>query len=161
MIKHLLLGLWICGISLGAAYGTIAWQAQQKLKTVAAANPKIEIEQVQTKRISVPIITDGVVKGYVFAQFVFNVDGGAMKTMTIKPDIFLVDEAFKVIYRGDGINFRDPEKPDVGKLAKIIKDNVNKRIGSEFVQDVFVEELNYLPQERFRGGALIGGAHFA
>jgi hypothetical protein len=161
VIKHLLFGLWICIVSLGAAYGSITWQAQQKIKAADAENPKMEIEQVQTKRISVPIISDGVVKGYVFAQFVFHVDGGAMKQMKIKPDIFLVDEAFKVIYRGDGIDFRNPEKPDVAALGGIIKKSVNARLGSNFVQEVFVEELNYLPQDKFRGGWLMEDRHFA
>lgn len=161
MIRHLLFGLWVCAVSLGAAYATIAWQAHQKSKMADAGTPQIEIVQVQTKRISVPIISDGMVKGYVFAQFVFNVDGAAMKQMKIKPDIFLVDEAFKVIYRGDGIDFRNPEKPDVSALGGIIKSSVNARLGSNFVQDVFVEELNYLPQDKFRGGALMEGPRFA
>lgn len=154
-------GMWICGISLGAAYGTISWKAQQKMHISAPDNPNMEIQQVQTKRISVPIISEGAVKGYVFAQFVFHVDGDAMKKMTIKPDIFLVDEAYKVIYRGDGVDFRNPGKPDIGSLSDTIKKNVNARLGSNFVQEVFVQELNYLPQDKFRGGALIGGPHFA
>jgi hypothetical protein len=161
VIKHLMFGLWICGVSLGAAYGTITWKTQQKTHIGGTEDPTVEIQQVQTKRINVPIISDGAVKGYVFAQFVFHVDGGAMKKMTIKPDIFLVDEAFKVIYRGDGIDFRNPDKPDIGGLAEIIKKNVNARLGANFVHDVFVQELNYLPQEKFRGGALEGGSHFA
>ena len=159
MIKHVLFGLWVCGVSLGGAYGTMVWQAQQKLAD-PNAKPTINLEQVQTKRISVPILKDGGVKGYVFAQFVFNVDAAAVKKMTVKPDIFLVDEAFKVIYRGDGIDFRDPDKPDVSALGDIIKKNVNERLGEDFVQEVLVVELNYLPQDKFRGGALSGGTHF-
>jgi hypothetical protein len=158
--KHLLLGVWMCLVSLGAAYGGILWQAHQNAPSGNGEKPKLEIQQVQTKRISVPIIDDGVVKGYVFAQFVFQVDAAAMKEMTVKPDIFLVDEAFKVIYRGEGINLRNAQKTDIAKLSATIKKNVNARIGENFVQDVLVTELNYISKDGIRGGALLGGPHF-
>ena len=95
------------------------------------------------------------------AQFVFHLDAAAVKEMKVKPDIYLVDEAFKVIYGGTAIDFRDPQKPDFSALGKTIKENVNARFGPGFVQEVLVQELTYLPQERMRGGALQGSVSFA
>lgn len=162
MIKYILLGVWICGVTLGSSYGVILWQAQQEQKASAGSEqPKVAIEQVQTKRINVPVIANGALKGYVLAQFVFHIDAAALKEMTIRPDIYLVDEAFKVIYSGKAIDFRDPQKPDFSALGKTIKENVNTRFGPGFVQEVLVQELTYLPQERFRGGALRGSGTFA
>lgn len=162
MIKYILLGLWICGVTLGSSYGVIIWQAQQQQhKAGAGEQPKVAIEQVQTKRINVPVIANGALKGYVLAQFVFHIDAAALKEMTVRPDIYLVDEAFKVIYSGKAIDFRNPQKPDFSALGPTIKDNVNARFGQGFVQEVLVQELTYLPQERFRGGALQGGGNFA
>lgn len=162
MIKYILLGVWICGVTLGSSYGVILWQAQQEQKASATSEqPKVAIEQVQTKRINVPVIANGALKGYVLAQFVFHIDAAALKEMTIRPDIYLVDEAFKVIYSGKAIDFRDPQKPDFSALGKTIKENVNTRFGPGFVQEVLVQELTYLPQERFRGGALRGSGTFA
>lgn len=162
MIKYILLGVWICGVTLGSSYGVIMWQAQQEQKKAGGGEqPKVPIEQVQTKRINVPVIANGTLKGYVLAQFVFHIDAAALKGMTVKPDIYLVDEAFKVIYSGKAIDFRDPKKPDFSALGKTIKENVNARFGPGFVQDVLVQELTYLPQEKFRGGALLGRADFA
>jgi hypothetical protein len=161
VIKYILLGVWICGVTLGSSYGVILWQAQQQQKAGAAEQPKVVIEQVQTKRINVPVIANGALKGYVLAQFVFHIDAAALKEMTVRPDIYLVDEAFKVIYSGKAIDFRDPQKPDFSALGKTIKENVNARFGPNFVQEVLVQELTYLPQEKFRGGALRGSGDFA
>lgn len=161
MIKHLLFAFWICAITLGSAYGTILWHVKGSDNADSDQADKVQIEQVQTKRISVPVISDGVLKGYVLAQFTFHVNAPALKKMTIRPDIFLVDEVFKAIYGGDAIDFRDPKKPDVGALSALIKKNVNARFGNDFVQEVLVQELNYVPQERLRGGALPGDVHFA
>jgi hypothetical protein len=160
VIKYIILGLWICGVTLGSSYGVILWQVQQQ-KAGAAEPPKVAIEAIQTKRINVPVIANGALKGYVLAQFVFHIDAAALKGMTVRPDIYLVDEAFKVIYSGKAIDFRNPQQPDFSALGKTIKDNVNARFGPGFVQEVLVQELSYLPQEKFRGGALRGSGSFA
>lgn len=154
MIKQLIFGFYICGITLGAAYGTMLWKTQSQQ---AAENQEAEappLEQVQTKRISVPIIGDGVVKGYVLAQFIFRIDAKASHELNVRPDIFLVDEAIKVIFSGEAVDFSNLQQPDASALSKVIKKNVNARFGESFVQEVLVQELNYVPQERFRGGAL-------
>ena len=161
MIKYILLGVWICGVTLGSAYGVILWQAQQQQNAGAGEPPKVAIEQVQTKRINVPVIANGALKGYVLAQFVFHIDAAALKEMTVTPDIYLVDEAFKVIYSGKAIDFRNPQQPDFSALGSTIKDNVNARFGPGFVQEVLVQELTYLPQDKLRGGALRGSGDFA
>lgn len=161
MIKYILFGLWICAVTLGSSYAMIAWQAQQESPNAEADKPQIKIEQVQTKRISVPVMANGNLKGYVLAQFVFHVDGDAMHSMTVKPDIYLVDEAFKVIYSGSAIDFRNPSKPDFAALGRTIKDNVNARFGGNFVQEVLVQELSYLPQDRLRGGSIDRTLRFA
>lgn len=163
MIKYIFLGVWACAVTLGSTYGVMMWQASQQ--RAAAGKPgepvKVPVEQVQTKRINVPVIANGTLKGYVLAQFVFQIDAAALKEMKTKPDIFLVDEAFNVIYSGTAIDFRDPQKPDFSALGKTIKEKLNARFGAGFIQEVLVQELTYLPQDKFRSGALSGSGDFA
>jgi hypothetical protein len=110
------------------------------------------IESIKTKMISVPIVADNAVQGYVMAQFVFTVDGKVMKRLALKPDVFLVDEAFKAIYGGGSIDFRQFKKQDLPGLSKQIAGNVNKRLGVRLIDDVLVQELNYIPKDQVRGG---------
>jgi len=161
MMKYLLLGFWICVLALGSAYATIMLNTQPQTDSKTDGSKDVAIEQVQTKRLSIPIIGDGQMKGYVLAQFVFHIDADAADEMSIRPDIFLVDEAFKVIFSGEAVNFSEMKSPDASALATAIKANVNKRLGPDFLQEVLVQELNYVPQARFRGGWLWGGAYFA
>jgi hypothetical protein len=146
-----MLGVWICVLALGSVYGTLMMVGGggEAEKTAAEAPPP---EQVRTKRLSIPIIGEGKVKGYVLTQLVFNIDAKTAQQMAVRPDIFLVDEAFKVIFSGEAINFSALEKPDGKKLTEIIKKNINARFGDNFLQEVLVQELTYVPQERFRGG---------
>lgn len=153
MLKYIFVGVWACVVSLGSAYGVMYWKT---LQAQHAANPvevKPEYEQVKTRMISVPMVYDGAVQGYVLAQFTFTVEVQAMKAAAVKPDLYLVDEAFRLIYAGEVLDFRKLRKPNIAALAQLIKENVNKHYGGkEVVHEVFVQELNYLPKEQFRGG---------
>ena len=153
MIKFILVGIWLCAVTLGSAYGVMSWRALQVAEETAAAKETgAETEQIRTKMISVPLMVNGVVHGYVLAQFTFSLDARLMRSLPVKPDLYLVDEAFRMLYSGEAVDFKTMRKADVGTLGKMLKENVNKRFGSELVRDVFVQELNYLPKEQFRGG---------
>ena len=47
--------------------------------------------------ISVPVVADGAIRGYVVAQFAFTASAKLMKHMPIKPDLYVLDEAFQLI----------------------------------------------------------------
>ena len=152
MLKYIFVGLWVCGVTLGSAYGVMLWQAQNQYHAKDKPVEKVEFEQVKTKVISVPIVHEGKVRGFVLAQFTFQIEASMLKDMAVKPDIYFVDEAFRIIYSGEVVNFSTLRKPDLPALAKVIKESVNKRLGKDLVHEVFVQELNYIPQEQFRGG---------
>lgn len=159
MIKLIIAGLWVCLVTLGSAYGAVYWQTAQHPPTHESAQKSNDHghgasggkETLKTRMISVPVIADGAVQGYVMAQFVFVADSKAMKEMAVKPDLFLLDEAFKTIYSGEAGDFRKLKKQDLGVLVKKIGENANKRMGVNVVEDVLIQELNYIPKDRVRG----------
>lgn len=152
MIKMILAGVWMCIVTLGAAYGAYQWQANAKASGAKTEGHHAPVEAVKTRMISVPMINDGALQGYVMAQFTFTVDSKINKEMPVKPQEFLLDEAFKVIYADGTIDFRNAKKQDLGGISRTIAENVNKRLGSPVVSDVLIQELNYLPKELARGG---------
>lgn len=149
MMKFLAIGLWACLVTVGATFGMIEWQKRQA--SAATSEPEKKIEEVRTKAINVPIIDDGVVQGYIIAQFVFSVDGNELKKLPINPETYLLDEAFKTIYAGEKVNFKQMKKQDLPGLAKMLGENVNKRLGLSIVQDVLIDQLAYIPQKDVRG----------
>ena len=153
MIKLILSGLWVCLVTLASTYAAVSWLAPRAPEPETQTQ-KLQggLESVKTKMISVPVVADGAIHGYVMAQFVFTVDSKTMKHLSIKPDVFLVDEAFKAIYSGETIDFRKFKKRDLQGLSKQIGDNVNKRLGVRLIEDVLVQELNYIAKDHVRGG---------
>ncbi|HEU0158314.1 MAG TPA: hypothetical protein VFR00_03320 [Hyphomicrobiaceae bacterium] len=156
MVRLIISGVWVCLVTLAALYGTVWWQtaARSPAPAVAeAADPRqAAIESLKTRMISVPVVGDGAIHGYVMAQFIFNVNAAIAKRLPVKADMLLLDEAFKTIYAGDVVDFRHFKKQDLAGLSKGIAENANKRLGVHLVEDVLIQELNYIAKDQVRGG---------
>jgi hypothetical protein len=153
MIKVILTGLWVCAATMGAAYLGAIWQ-----RPAAAVADKSghgaasDLVPIRTRMLSVPVVAEGGIRGYVVAQFAFTAQAKVMKEMPIKPDMYVLDEAFQLIFSGEFIDFRQFKKQDMLALGKKVAENVNKRLGTTVVEDVMVQELNYVPKDSVRGG---------
>jgi hypothetical protein len=153
MIKPILTGVWVCAATMGSAYLGAAWQRPAAVTTERQDHgSSSDSTPVRTRMISVPVVADGGIRGYVVAQFAFTASAKLMKHMSVKPDLYVLDEAFQLIFSGDMIDFRQFKKQDLPALGKKIAENVNKRLGVHVVEDVLVQELNYVPKDSVRGG---------
>lgn len=149
MIKLVAVGLWVCAVTLASGLAAVSWKA--------GALPAPEniglfegVATVKTRLISVPIIADGAVQGYVVTELAFTVDSSVLNRLSIKPDLVLVDEAIRTIYAGGEIDFRRLTRQDLPALARTMAANVNMRFGVELVEDVLIQELNYVPKDEVR-----------
>lgn len=153
MIKLIFVGLWACAVTLGSSWAVNAWKSGKAAEAAQEADKHAAgLEQVRTKMISVPIIAEGAIQGYVVAQFAFSIDSKLLKTLSIKPDAIIMDEAFKTIYAGETIDFQNLKKQDLPALLKTISENTNRRFKAQLVQDVLIQELNYVPKAEARMG---------
>lgn len=155
MVKLLMVGLWACLVTLGASYAAVMWQAD------APVDAKADeffggLDYVKTNPISVPMLSDGEIKGYVIAQFVFTIDGTTLRKLSVPPDVFLIDEAYRAIFAsGEKIDFKQLDKYNVEALTKQIAAKVNERFKTDLVKDVLVEQLNYLAKNEVRFNSMV------
>src|SRR5690606_12371366 len=105
MIKLVAVGLWICAVTLASGFAAVSWKTGA-LTEPAGVGLFEDLVTVKTRLISVPVIADGEVQGYVVTQLAFAVDASLLKRLSAKPDLILVDEAIKTIYAGGDIDFR-------------------------------------------------------
>ncbi len=152
MIKLIATGVWVCLVTMGSSYAAILWKSQTQ--------PKEEVEKffgglssVKTSLISVPVIESGAVQGYILAQFTFTMQADLLRRMSVKPDVYLLDAAFRAIYSGNASDLRGAKKQDLEALTSAIKSTVNERFGEVFVNDVLIEKYTFLPKDETRGGA--------
>lgn len=151
MIKVIGVAVWICMVALGSAYGaaTMFSGDRQKIEPEEFFGG---IDYVKTSIISVPIVTVGSIRGYVIAQFVFTAEGKLLRQLSVPPELFFIDEAFRAIYEGDAPDFANLKKYDLDGLKKTIAANINNRYGIDIIRDVLIEQFNYVPQDQVRYG---------
>lgn len=145
MIKMLILGVWASLMSLGAAFGVMTWQNTKPQEDVAPPPPAATL--LRTRTISVPMLLEGQVRGYVVSRFEFTADTAKLSSSGATPESLVADEAFKLIYSRSATDVQIAKKHDLQALTKSIGDGVNQRIGSALIKDVLIESWSYLSKE--------------
>ncbi len=144
MLKTIGLGMWAIVVALAAGYMAATWNTGATVDIVRAEATPSGIEYKHPAAITVPMISDDQLRGYVVAKVVFTADAAALRSSPIDPEPFVVDEAFRHIYTDGKIEFDHLAKYNLDKITGDIRDAVNKRLGTDLVKDVLVEELNYV-----------------
>ena len=149
MIRSLLIGLWVCILTAGGSYAVAYWKENGSL--LPQRDEYLDGLQYQkTRALSVPMVENGSVQGYVVARFVYTVDARIMHQLSVPPEPFVVDEAFRKIYADERLDFRRLARYDLSLLTTAIKQRVNERMQADIVQDVLVEDFNYVSREEFQ-----------
>ncbi|MFI5010902.1 MAG: hypothetical protein ACHQAY_01000 [Hyphomicrobiales bacterium] len=146
MLKLVLGGLWICAVTLLSSYATTYWKVGHS-DVVARDDTPAGLEYKKIKPINVPMIADGAVQGYIVVQFVLTTSAAASKKLSVPPEVFLQDEAFRAIYSDATLDFRHLEKYDITKLTKTLVQRVNERLDTDVVKDILVQEFNYVSKD--------------
>ncbi len=143
MKKLLLGGIWVCAVTSASVY-LVSWNAG--VASIASEEDYLQgIDYVKTRQITVPRISGGTIQGYVIARFVFTIDARTSRELAVPPEIFVVDEAFRAIYDEDRLDFDHLERVDLTQLTTQITANVNGRLQPDLVQEILVEQFDYVP----------------
>jgi hypothetical protein len=144
MLKAVGLGVWAIVIALIAAYFAATWNNGATVDKVRAETTPTGLEYRHPSAITVPMISDGQLRGYVVAKVIFTADAAALSGSPIDPMPFVTDEAFRHIYTDGKVEFDHLSKYNLDDITTAIKDAVNKRLGTDLIKDVLVDELNYV-----------------
>lgn len=149
MIRLVLAGLWVCILTAGTSYAVAYWKENGSL--LHKEDEYFDGLQYQkTRALSVPMIENGNVQGYIVARFVYTIEARTMYQLTVPLEPFVVDEAFRRIYADERLDFRKLARYDLSILTAGIKQRVNERMQAEIVQDVLIEDFNYVSREEFQ-----------
>jgi hypothetical protein len=143
MIKTLFVAIWACLILIGASFGA-SYIVKLKAGADKAKPEAAAFETRKSREVSVPIIRDGGVKGYVVVQLNYVVDLEAAKSLPAPPEAFVVDETFQFVYGDEKIDFSHLDKLDLGKMTETLIQRVNTRLRSNVITDMGIIECNFL-----------------
>jgi hypothetical protein len=149
MMKLLITGIWACLVTVGTSFGISYWQETAAALPAKQDQPEGLVYE-KVKVINVPMIADGSVQGYVIAQLVFTANAKVLRQLPVPPESFVVDEAFRTIYGDQRLDFKNLGRYDLAQFAQTVRAQVNKRLQTEALQEVLVQDFNYVSKDQIR-----------
>jgi hypothetical protein len=145
VIRSLVLALIACLSTIGGLYGTMTWKANAKASNNEDNQSKLQM--MKTRMVSVPLLSNGEVIGYVVTRLQFVADTSVVKPNSVQPDVFVADEAFRQIYEKAPDDMKSGRKQVIRELAGDVASGANKRMGREVVKDVMIDSWAFLSKQ--------------
>jgi hypothetical protein len=130
---------------MGGVYGAVTWKKSASENTDKGVQANVQM--MKTRMVSVPVMSDGQVLGYVVARLQFSAVTEELKASTVQPEPFVADEAFKRIYDTTPGDMKAGRKQALRVLTADIASGVNKRLGRNVIKDVFIDSWTYLSKQ--------------
>jgi len=146
MLKLIATGVWISLVCVGSMFAAL-WLFND------APHPQVEEEKGEVFKIdsmSVPVIRDAQVTGYVIAELAFLVDANKAKLLPMPIDLLISGETYAFLFDRHG---QDNLKRNSVKLSQVMEDLrsiINKRYSVEAVKAIEVKQLDFLSKEEIR-----------
>ena len=145
MIRSLLIALIACFSTIGGLYGVMTLKANAKAATGEDSQSKLQM--MKTRMVSVPLLSNGEVIGYIVTRLQFVADTSVVKPGSVQPEVFVADEAFRQIYEKAPEDMKSGRKQVIRELAGDVAAGANKRMGREIVKDVMIDSWAYLSKQ--------------
>lgn len=148
-MKLLFIGVWVTLVALATAYAAaVIVPSRAEANKVAAA---VSLQYTKTRVLNVPMISGGVVQGFMAVQLGYTVDEAVLKAVHVPPEVYLLDEAFRALYADKALDFRDLAKYDLSKLTTRLVGATNDHLGAPVIKDVLIEQFSYISKESAKG----------
>jgi hypothetical protein len=153
MIKFIVAGLWICAVTIGAVI--YSFQAAGARTT---AEPEAALlggfDYVKTDVLSVPVLKHGGIVGYFLTRLVYTVDPKEIKKLSVPAATLINDQVYTYLFTNPNIDFSETDTLDLDAFRGGLRDSINKRIGTDMIHDIMIEQIDFLSKQEIRDNAL-------
>lgn len=147
MVRMLLLGLVVVIATLGGSYAAMQFPRGTPGKTEDAGE---KAEVVKLDPVSVPVVRDGKIQGYVIGRFAFSAPASAIRKDKDALTLYASEAIFRSVYEEEGLDFTALKIVEVDKLIGRMVTKANARIGNPTIAQIFVESMNFLAHDAVR-----------
>ncbi|MGE0500383.1 MAG: hypothetical protein AB7I79_01875 [Rhizobiaceae bacterium] len=154
MVKFLIAGLWACGVTVGAVMysfnaGSGGDGSQEPPPPMLGG-----LDYVKTEIISVPVLRNNEIGGYFLGRFVYTAEQGKLAKLSVPADVLIVDHVYSYLYGNPMIDFTQIKSVDLDAMRAGLRESINKRIGDDVIQDILVEQVDFLTKTEIRDNTL-------
>lgn len=155
MLKLAVIGVWVILVTAGATFTSVLLSSSGG--DSGERKPDMGIENLSTEMMSIPVIRDGDVTGYMVVQLSFAADRAVLEEDKFDPLPFLKDAAFRTMFSDPGMDVRHLRKKDLDTLTAAIAQEANRRLGMEVILNVLFQEINYVRKDDIRNNRASNG----
>lgn len=137
MIKVIVCALCSIFAALGASFAAVSYKNGARVAEVKETEAKLET--LKTRMISVPVIANEIVKGYVVTRLEIVADAALIKASGVPTESIVADEAFRQIFSSLTSDLVTPLKPKLDPMMQAIVENVNKRLGKNVIKHLLID----------------------
>ena len=145
MVKLLIAGIWVCLVTLGTVYFSVQ-MATAPEEHADDAN-KMALELVRGESVTIPVFSDQGVKGYFIGRMSFQMDKEKMKGQTLPIKELLTDQLFTLLVGDKAVDLSNTASFNLNSFRDHLKNGLNEKLGGPLIQEVLVEQLDYLSKE--------------
>jgi hypothetical protein len=143
--------VWACFVLIFAGSAVSYNQLTADLNGLEAAAPLSSgTETVKIRQVSVPMMRDGVLQGYIVAKFSAIVSIQKMKHLRTKIEDLMVDEIIKQLFSMSGPNASYEVNSNLKDFTVSISREVNRKAAMELVHDILVNEFAFIEKNQAR-----------
>jgi hypothetical protein len=143
----LLLGLVVVIATLGGSYAAMQFPRGTPSKTEDATE---KAEVVKLDPVSVPVVREGKIQGYVIGRFAFSAPASAVRKDKDVLSLYVNEAIFRSVYEEEGLDFTALKIVEVDKLIGRMVTKANARLGQSTIVQIFVESMNFLAHDAVR-----------
>jgi hypothetical protein len=132
-------------VTLASTFGGVYWRMNAGREAAGQHEEATEIRAI--KPVTVPVIVDGVLKGYISAEFNIVSVKSDSHGAGLAPESFVMDEAFRLIYADAQTDFSHIQKADLTALTTRLTANINQRLGKNRVKETLVKSIAFVAKD--------------
>ena len=153
MFKTLFVGVWVAVVLTATSM-----VSSGKLDSLMGGNgadgkPDIKVETAKLDPISVSLIRDGKVIGYLILETAFTYPAKS-KAAKLPMNMIFQDAIVDLVFSDQEIDVDRLDKFDLEQFRKRLKERVDSQVGFDVVQSVMIQRIDYLTLKDVRDNKL-------
>ncbi len=144
MLRAIVFCIWSIAVTCSSAFVTVKWLERPKVS--ADEEKKTKTADLKVGQVIVPIISAKGLVGYAVAAFSVKYDTKIEELEEVSLSAVARDEAYKMLYSDSDIDLSKPKKGHAKRFSELMKNNLNKRLGGNWIGEVLISELLFVPK---------------
>lgn len=153
MIKFVVAAIWVCAVAIGAVFYSFQ-TASAKIDAPPPPPLLGGLDYVKTDIVSVPVLTNGRIGGYFLTRLVYTAEAKNLARLSVPAEALLTDQIYSYVYGNPQLDFVNHETLDLDVFRAGLRDSINKRVGEDLINEVLIEQVDFLSKEEIRDNTI-------